>query len=104
MTIKNSVELIDADNKIHVEDDKFVFRRTQDITSSFLDNLAEKRAASRHDKMGDLHHVASIPTVLVERWKMEGFDIFDKNNSLQDIVRKLQSEDMQNFMATERDV
>ena len=97
-------DFLDVNHRIDINDDatSMVVGRSQEIHSSFLDNLADKRAASVNAKMGDLHHVASIPVILVEKWKNEGFDIFDKNIKLQDIVKRLQSQDMQAFMATER--
>lgn len=97
-------DFLDVKHRIEIDDDakNIGIGRTQEIHSSFLDNLATKRADSVNAKMGDLHHVASIPVILVEKWKNEGFDIFDKNIKLQDIVKRLHSEDMQAFMATER--
>jgi hypothetical protein len=97
-------DFLDVNHRIEINDEatSVGIARSQEIHSSFLDNLATKRADSVNAKMGDLHHVASIPVILVEKWKNEGFDIFDKNIKLQDIVKRLHSEDMQAFMATER--
>ena len=94
----------DVSHRIEFDDEvkNVAIQRTQELPSSFLDNLAKKRADSVNNKMGDLHHVASIPVALVEKWKNEGFDIFDKNNTIQDIVSRLHSQDYQAFMATNR--
>lgn len=101
----DGVRLLDAESGlVPTTGGGLAIKRTQEITDGFLSGLAASRDASRHGKMGEMHKVASIPTVIVEKWMREGFNIFDKNISLKDIIRKLNSEDMQNLMATERNV
>jgi hypothetical protein len=93
----------DVKRKVLLNDDKtMTVGREQYIPDSFLQGLAADREASTTGKMGNYHKVASIPAALVEKWKNEGFDIFDKNNSLKDILKRLQSQDFQQFIATER--
>lgn len=101
---KAGVELIDTRNRLLIEDDKAIFRRTQDIDDNFLSNLADSRFESAHAPMGEMHHVASIPTVIVEQWMAEGFNIFDKNISVGDIIKRLQSLDMNGLMATSKSI
>lgn len=102
--LKPDVEMIDTRNRMIVEDDRIVFKRTQDLGNHFLSNLASKRIESSNERMGDFHHVASIPTVVVEQWMAEGFNIFDKNVTAKDIVKRLQSLDMDGLMATNKRV
>ena len=52
--------------------------------------------------MGEFHRIASIPTVVAEKWLREGFDLWEATG--EQIVRKLQTEDMGAFMATEKRV
>lgn len=95
---------VQAHLDVNEADAQLLIKKQQEIPTSFLDRLKAKRDASRNAPMGDLHHVASIPVAIVEKWMSEGFNIFDRNNSVKDIVARLQSEDMQAFMATERRV
>ena len=105
-TTSNSLPFHDVDVKVQVSDDAKTLNvaKQQYIPDSFLKGLAAEREASKTAKMGEYHKVASIPVALVEKWKSEGFDIFDKNNSLKDIVNRLQSQDFQQFMATSRKI
>lgn len=101
-------ELIDTDIRIKFDDlynPKTMIRKVaQDIPSSFLDRLKDDRLASSNAPMGNFHKVASIPTAVVEKWRAEGFDIFDKNVSIKEILKRLQSQDLQAFIATTRRV
>ena len=96
----------DVDVKVQVSDDAKTLNvaKQQYIPDSFLKGLAEEREASKTNKMGEYHKVASIPVALVEKWKSEGFDIFDKNNSLRDVLNRLQSQDFHQFIATSRKI
>jgi hypothetical protein len=47
--------------------------------------------------------LASIPTVVVEKWMREGFDILtDRNITPAQIVKKLKEENLDGFLATEK--
>jgi len=104
MNIPQSVQLEDAETALRVEGDNAIFRRTQNISSHFLADLADKRFDSRNSPVGDLHHVASLPTVVVEKWMAEGFNIFDKNITLPEILKRLQREDMERLFATSKNI
>ena len=94
----------DVSNRLLIEDDRAVFKRTQDIGNHFLSDLASQRAASVHAPIGDFHHVCSIPVVVIEKWFAEGFNIYDKNVTAKDILKRLQSQDMTGLMATSKSV
>jgi hypothetical protein len=47
-----------------------------------------------------MHRIASIPTVIVEKWMREGFDLWKASGP--EIVRKLHAEDLGLLMATEK--
>lgn len=104
MTDTQGVQLLDADARYRIDTDRFIRKVTQEIPTSFLDDLREKRLRSANAKSGDLHHVARIPTALAEKWMAEGFNIFDKNVTIAEIVKRLHSEDMAAFMATTKQV
>lgn len=101
----NPLDLIDVEtNLIGNRDGSLGLVKSQEISSNFLADLADDRFNSSHGRMGEFHKVASIPTFIVEKWMREGFNIYDKNITLKDIVRKLNSDDMKNLMATSRNV
>jgi hypothetical protein len=105
MNTPKGIELLDATTRLQFDrsDDKTLLRRiTQDVPSSFLDRLRDKRLASNNAPMGDLHHVASIPVAIVEKWITEGFNIYDKNVTIPEIMRRLQSESMEHLKATSK--
>ena len=47
--------------------------------------------------------VAQIPTIVVEQWMREGFDIFRGEHSAADIVKRLKRENLHAFLTTEKD-
>lgn len=85
-------------------DNALVVKKEQAIPQSFLDRLKTARDESSNNKMGDYHRVASIPTVVVEKWMREGFDIYDKNVTAKDIVARLKLEHLDYFLTTTKSV
>ena len=82
-----------------------VFRKhTQQISQSFLDNVAEQRNRSREQRENEFMSVAQIPTIVVEKWMREGFDIFSGEHSAADIVKRLKRENLDAFLTTEKSV
>ena len=82
-----------------------VFRKhTQQISQSFLDNVAEQRNRSREQREKEFMSVAQIPTIVVEQWMREGFDIFSGEHSAADIVKRLKRENLDAFLTTEKSV
>ena len=82
-----------------------VFRKhTQDISSQFLDSLKEQRNASLDQREGEFMRVASIPTVVVEKWMREGFDILNGKHTAAEIVKRLKDENLEAFLTTEKSV
>lgn len=97
----STTELIDPTITLSEDTDAaLVVKREQPIPQSFLDRLKYERNESSNSRMGDYHKVASIPTVVVEKWMREGFNIFDKNVKLPEIVARLKNESLEAFMAT----
>jgi hypothetical protein len=82
-----------------------VYRKhTQDISQTFLDSLAEQRNASKGKREGDFMRVASIPTIIVEKWMREGFNIMSGEHSAAEIVKRLKQENLEAFLTTEKNV
>lgn len=100
-----TTQLIDPN--ITFEDDSdnaLVVKKEQAIPQSFLDRLKTARDDSSNNKMGDYHRVASIPTVVVEKWMREGFNIWDKNVTAKEIVARLKLEHLDYFLTTTKSV
>lgn len=92
-------------NTDYGEDADGVFRHhTQEIPTSFLDTLKEQRNESTKTREGDFMRVASIPTVIVEKWMREGFNIMDGEHSATEIVKRLKAENLDAFLTTEKQV
>jgi hypothetical protein len=102
MTQPIDLDFREVQNALRIEEGRAIIKRTQDIDDNFLSRLRDERLASQHAPMGDFHHVAEIPAVLVEKWLAEGFNIFDKNNTLADIIKRLQREDAEGCIATSK--
>jgi hypothetical protein len=94
-------ELINPDITFENDSDNaLVIKNQQQIPQSFLDRLKTSRDATEGNRMGDFHRVASIPTVVVEKWMREGFNIWDKNVKASEIVTKLKAEHLDAFLTT----
>jgi len=94
-------------NTSYVEDDadSITRKHTQSIPQWHLDNLAEQRKASSRQREGDFMRVASIPTVVVEKWMREGFNILnDRNITGADIVKRLKAENLDAFLTTDKSI
>ena len=82
-----------------------VFRQhTQDITDDFLTGLKEQRNTSKDQREGEYMNVATIPTIVVEQWMREGFNIMTGEHSAAEIVKRLKQENLHAFLTTEKSV
>lgn len=94
-------QLINPEVTFHEDPDAaLVIKKEQAIPNSFLERLKVARDESSTNKMGDFHRIASIPTVVVEKWMREGFNIWDKNIKASEIVARLKSENLEAFLTT----
>jgi len=92
-------------NTQYEEDFDGVYRKhTQHISQSFLDDLKEQRNNSTNQREGNFMRVASIPTVIVEKWMREGFNILNGEHSAAEIVKRLKAENLDAFLTTEKSV
>jgi|TARA_R110000822_G_scaffold74537_3_gene179073 hypothetical protein len=97
-TPKEQPQLIQSNTDFIMDAGSLVRKHTQTISQAFLDDLQVARNESTSKPAGEFHRIASIPTVIAERWLREGFDLWEATG--EQIVRKLHSEDMSAFMAT----
>ena len=103
MTADNTKEqphLIQSNTDFIMDAGDLVRKHTQTISQAFLDDLKDARNDSNSKPAGEFHRIASIPTVIAEKWLREGFDLWEATG--EQIVRKLKTEDMGAFMATEK--
>lgn len=80
--------------------DGFLIKSTQEITDQFLSDISEHRAASHRPAGDELHLAAVIPTIVVDRWLREGFDVFREPVAAS--LARLRKEDLGAFIATDK--
>lgn len=78
--------------------DTLIIKHSQVIPGEFLDQLAERKKAYTDTsfRAGEFEEFACIPTVIVEKWLREGFDIYKENANA--IVARLKREDLGAFL------
>ena len=84
--------------------DGLFVKKSQDIPQHLLDDIADHRKESRGKREGNFMKVASIPTVIIEKWMSEGFNIFDQNINGKDIVKRLKAENLDAFLTTDKSI
>ena len=98
------VDLLNPKTEFIQDGDTVVRKHTQEIPTEFTDRLKAERDNSSSVREGEFMKVASIPTVIVEKWMREGFNIFDKNVNGKEIVKRLKNENLDAFLATDKRV
>lgn len=88
--------LLDNDATFEQNADGLYVKRTQLITSEFLDELKSERAAKREMKHAELNRFASVPTSVIEIWLRQGKDPW--NASKKEIVSWLQRDGLDVFI------
>jgi len=88
----DSIDGVDTYHMYDAENNKTIIQTVQDVEPILSINA---RALSNSDKnwKGDMHHVASVPTVVWEEWWREfGGDPFSKENRPK-LIAKLNNKD-----------
>ncbi len=98
------MQFLDVNTSLDLVDGKLLVGHHQEIAPAFLDDLAEQRLASAMVREGDFMKVASIPAAIVDGWAARGFNVFDRNVTAADILKRLRAEDMGAFLATAKAV
>jgi hypothetical protein len=100
--------LIDSTDRLHLEVDKNMKVQTavveafQDIPDFFLRDLQDQRTAQDAKFAPDDVKIASLPGALVDHWYRQGFNIWDRNITPQDIIDRLIREDLTAFLTTSK--
>ena len=98
------VDLIGIDTQYDCDVDGVFRQHTQDITDDFLTGLKEQRNNSKDQREGEYMSVATIPTIVVEKWMREGFNIMTGEHSAAEIVQRLKQENLHAFLTTDKSV
>ena len=99
MLIKDP-KLVSVETDFLQQGNNVIRKSTQEISQAFLDDLKDARNETSGKPSGEFMRVASIPTVVVEKWMREGFNIWEA--SATEIVKRLKSEDLDVFLATDK--
>lgn len=94
--------LLDAEPSFKDGPDGLIIRKDQEITPEFLDSTAAARNRTSPER--EFMHVAAIPTIVVEVWKSQGFDIMAPGVSAKEIVKRLKRDGLESFLATSKRV
>ena len=100
----DKIKLVGIDSAYDCDAGGVFQRHTQDISDDFLTSLKEQRNASTKQREGEFMRVASIPTIVVEKWMREGFDILSGKHTAAEIVKRLKTENLDAFLTTEKSV
>jgi hypothetical protein len=97
------VRLLDAEPSFHsAAGDGLIIRKDQHITDDLLDDIKHARHNSESRREGEFMHVASVPTIIVEEWLRQGFDI--RTASAREIVKRLKENSLDAFLVTSKRV
>lgn len=104
MTTEKSNVFHDVQTNLRLNGDTGLVTRRQEIPDAFWDDIAASRTAQDNKPVGDFLHVASIPSLVIEEWYAQGFNIFDKNVTLPEILARLRLEDKDKLIVTSRSI
>lgn len=93
--IDHQVEFLNGD-----ETNPLLIKKTQELPQEFLDSLKAERDASTSKPAGEFHRVASIPTVVYEKWLKEGYDA--QKEPIAKTLAKLKAEHLDYFITTNK--
>lgn len=96
----SSPTIIDASADIGENADGLFIKRHQFIPNAFLNDIREERENSIQTPAGDLYRVARIPVAVIDKWEREGFDY--NRAPVEEILRKLQLDQLDAFIATKK--
>jgi hypothetical protein len=97
-------EYHDVSRRLTIKGDQAIIRRQQELPNNFWDRVAAQKDVSDKAPVGEFLHVAAIPALVVEEWFAAGFNMFDKNVTLQDILARLRLEDKDRLITTSRKI
>ena len=100
----HDTKLIGTTTNFGEDADGLFVKNSQNISTKFLDALKDERNNSMNQREGEFMKVASIPVVVAEAWKKDGFDITDPNTNVKEVLRRLRAENLDAFITTDKAV
>ena len=91
---------IDAAMDVIQDTDGLYRTSTQEIPTSYLDQLKREKTDSGYTKSGEMMKMASIPVVVVEQMAKEGIDVYKA--PIKDLIKWLRNNDMGHFITSEK--
>ena len=95
-----STKLIDAAMDVVQDTDGLYRTSTQEIPTTYIDQLKREKTASGYTKSGEMMKMASIPVVVVEQMAKEGIDVYKA--PIKDLIKWLRNNDMDHFITSEK--
>lgn len=100
----NDIKLLDAEPTLRDEFGNLTIRKDQEITDDFLTDQRDARFNSAARREGEFMEICALPTIVVEQWKRQGFDIYAPGVRAKDIVARLQRDNLTAFLSTNKRV
>lgn len=91
---------IDAAMDVVQDTDGLYRTSTQEIPTSYLDQLKREKTDNGYSKSGEMMKMASIPVVVVEQMAKEGIDVYKA--PIKDLIKWLRNNDMGHFITSEK--
>lgn len=73
---------------------------TQEIPDEWLSQLKRDKINSDHRRSGEFEKACSVPTIVVDLWLKQGFDIYREEADA--IVKRLQREGLDAFITSNK--
>ena len=100
--MSNHPILLDSRDGVARQGDDLFFTTEQEIPDFFLDDLAESRLASKTERCGEFHKVASIPVGIINTMYRRGMDF--ARMSPNDILKWLRQNGYERLIATSKNI
>lgn len=110
MNTKNTTKhtIHDSTDFLHLDVDRGLkitggaIQAVQDIPDEMIRSIRETRDFQDRKFAADDIKIAELPGALVDHWYRQGFSIWDPNIKPQDIINRLQREDLSAFICTSK--
>ncbi|MFC6621977.1 hypothetical protein [Novosphingobium panipatense] len=100
--------IVDSTDRLHLEVDRNLkitsgaIEASQEVPDEVLRRIRDTRDYQDAKFAPDDVKIAELPGALVDHWYRQGFSIWDPNITAQDILNRLQREDLSAFICTSK--
>lgn len=102
MSDKKDVNMHDIVTDFIQDGENVIRKNSQFVPDEYMRSLQRSREDSMGQKEGEYMRVASIPVAVVDKWKREGFDIYQVSGK--EILKKLREENLDAFITTNKSI